>query len=46
MAGGSPRHSRPAARMIALLEQASAGAGCQAFSSDLNIQVPPGDDFV
>lgn len=45
MAGGSPRHSRLAARLIALLERASA-AGCQPFSSDLKVRIPPQDDFV
>lgn len=44
MAGGSPRHSRIAARLIARLDAALVGKPCDVHTSDLRLGV--GDQFV
>jgi Uma2 family endonuclease len=45
MAGGSPRHSYLAARVIAALSQSLRGSLCDVHTSDLRLGLP-GDEFV
>jgi Uma2 family endonuclease len=46
MAGGSPRHSRLASRMIALLDRALAGGPCDVHTSDLRLALGDDSQFV
>ncbi len=46
MAGGSPRHNRLCAKVLARLDAALAGGPCGPFSSDQKIFIPAANNFV
>jgi len=46
MAGGSPRHNRLCARVLARLDDALRGSSCGPFSSDQKVFIPATNNFV
>lgn len=46
MAGGSPRHNRLCARILARLDAALRGSSCGPFSSDQKVFIPATSNFV